>query len=414
MGDKELLEQAFDAFEKGENLFLTGGAGVGKSYTLHKIIDELEKKNKKFAVTALTGMASLQIPYATTVHRAFGLGIKSNPEEYIDVITGTFFPYHFVKSLEVLIIDEISMMRSDLFQLLHTVLSAVKDNEAPFGGVQLILSGDFLQIPPVIKKHENLETPWAFQTDLWEQLDLNYIYLKEIKRQDDAVLQKALNKVRLGEVTGNVKKFFDQTKFNRVVDPVKLMSTNASVDKYNRQKLEKIEGEKLLLKGRVDAVKEKFEKQIQKECLSPVNLELKEGARVMMTVNDPEDRFVNGSLGEFLGTDGKYLRVKILSTETEVSVDKSIWYLRGAKGKVLASLTQYPMRLAYAITIHKSQGMSIDCLDVDLENCFAQGMAYVALSRAKSYEGLVVRNFKKSCVKCSDEAIEFYKKLEEA
>jgi len=317
------------------------------------------------------------------------------------------------------------MLRSDVLELVDELLRLTLKKSKPFGGMQVIFSGDFMQLPPVVKKDEELPLFWAFQSEVWEALNLDIVNLTEIKRQDDPEFAKALNAVRAGWISRSIDQYFKASAkhvFPEGVEPVKLLSTNQRVDSWNKARLSSLPGELKIMRATIWGKDEYTQKKVVKECIAMEELELKAGCQVMMLKNHPEKKYVNGSMGELEGfgrnSEGEQvLIVRIMESGETVQVAEDEWEIEepveGQPGRyrVAASFIQYPVKLGYAITIHKSQGMSIDFLEVDLGRCFADGMAYVALSRARTYKGLRVLNFSRRAVRCNKEAFDYYMNL---
>ena len=429
-----MINEITSALESGRNLLITGGAGTGKSYNLRKVIEWAEDKNLNIARTAMTGMASLQFECGETLHRCFGIANKTKKNQ-LSAIAKSF---KFIKTtrwelkvLDIIIVDEISMLRADVLELCDAVLKYVMDNDKPFGGKQIIFSGDFMQLPPIVRPEEKagLPYPWAFQSEIWHELNLKIIYLKEIKRQDDDTFCLALNMIRAGAINESVDEYFFNThkhKFPDGVDPVNLLSTNNEVERVNNKRLHLIKAELETYEADVTGIKQEHEDKIRRDCPAMEKLELKVGAQVMVLINDANYRYVNGSMGEYLGMtetvvgsglfqeDVQAVIVKLFDSGERVIIPVNEWKLEKKvddKMKVLARFKQFPIKLAWAITVHKSQGMTIDYLQVDLTRCFAEGMAYVALSRARTYEGLKIVNWRPGAVRCNKDAFDFYMNL---
>lgn len=429
-----MIEKTLQLIDEGKNIFITGGAGVGKSYSLNKILDHLRENHpkKRLAVLAMTGMASLQYEEGgQTVHSFFGIGFAKDVRELQSIVQ----KYNFKKvtrydleDTDIIFIDEISMMRSDLLELLDAILKYVMGSDLPFGGKQVVFCGDFMQLPPIVRKEEKIVEYWAFQSPTWHALDLNIIYLTEVKRQDDKQFSSALNMIRAGVTNTQVDNFFMNTVKN-VIPPnvrmVKLLSTNDAVSAFNMEQLTKISLPNLQVCYNADVwgYTDKLRDMIVRDCPGVERLELRPGCQVMILVNNKDAGYVNGSMGLFLGSgtgvdmDGKsytYLKVKLFSSDLIVGLPIHEWKtekVEGDKRVKLAHFKQFPVKLAYAITIHKSQGMSIDYLEVDLNKCFAEHMAYVALSRARTYSGLRVLNWSSRSVKYNKDAFNFYMNL---
>lgn len=428
----EPWELCLQAYKEGRNIFITGGAGTGKSFNMGKLIKFFEENDIEVARLAMTGMASLQMVGGETVHSCFKTGVISDPELYYSVVTNQMFIRETADRLRILdaiIIDEVSMMRSDFLELLNEILRYVMNSEKPFGGKQVIFSGDFMQLPPVVKGGEEDEKIkdcfWAFESEVWKALNLKIIYLTEIKRQDDVKFANALNMVRAGAVNQAVSEYFFKThkhKFPDGIEPVKLLSTNKEVDASNFSRLQTIEAEEEYYKADIWAKNEYLKKKILQDVVAPEHLRLRKGCQVMLLKNS-KGSYVNGSMGEYVGKhsmikDGKSiecLAVRLFDGNRLVYVERAEWTIekhkKGGFSDVEARFLQFPVKLGYAITIHKSQGMSIDFLEVNLGKCFADGMAYVALSRARKYEGLRVINWNPRAVKCNQKAFNFYMNL---
>lgn len=445
----EPFDQAIELLESKKNILITGGAGVGKSYTLRKILEWADDSNLNIGRTALTGMASLQFEFGETLHRCTGIGFEKNVDGLKNVTKSWKYRNvlrYELEALDVLIVDEISMLRSDTLELLDALLKYTlkkedKDgygleNTEPFGGLQVIFSGDFMQLPPIVKPEERNDFKargfWAFQSWVWEALDLKIIYLKEVKRQDDPKFSTALNAIRAGFVNEALDEYFFNTHknvFPEGVEPVRLLSTNDEVNRVNSKRLGKIKEPLETYEAKIDAIDERLKDRIVRDCPAMPKLELKPGAQVMVLVNK-KGEYVNGSMGEYLGMGKKEIEilgdikivdvviVELFSTKEIVTIPANEWKIEKKKevrGKIqvqkLASFEQFPIKLAWAITVHKSQGMSLDYLQVDLTRCFAEGMAYVAMSRARTYEGLKVINWRKNAILCNKDAFNFYMDL---
>lgn len=436
----EPKEQIIADFEAGKNILLTGGAGVGKSYNLRHFVEWADNENLNMARTALTGMASLQLPMGETLHRCTGIGFAKNLDDLNQVTKSYKFRNEIrweLQALDALIIDEISMLRSDTLELIDGVLKYARNNDEPFGGLQTVFSGDFMQLPPVVKNEEkpffNERGFWAFQSPVFNELDFSIRYLTEIKRQDNPKFATALNMIRAGAINQAVNEYFRNTEnhnFPDDVEPVRLLGTNFEVNKLNEAKLKKLDTKLETYDANITAVNDKLKDRIIRDCPAMETLNLKEGAQVMILVNDKTNRYVNGSMGEYLGLAKKEILVmdewvktevclvRLFSSDEIVELPRYEWKIEKKKevrGKFstqkLAGFCQFPIKLGWAITIHKSQGMSLDYLQVDLTRCFAEGMAYVALSRARTYEGLKIVNWRPGIVNCNKDAFNFYMEL---
>lgn len=432
-----MIEEILKNIEDEKNIFITGGAGTGKSYTLNKVIDYLDRHHSKkiVAKTAMTGMASLQFEGGgQTLHSLTGIGVYKNIDDLKHIVNKYFFKTekrYLLQEIDILIVDEISMLRSDTLELIDALFKYVMQSTKPFGGKQVIFCGDFMQLPPIVKAEDRLENFWAFQSPVWSALDFKVIYLTEVKRQDSKTFSNALNMIRAGVVNDSVDQFFFKSVKNKIpddVESVKLLSTNEAVNTFNREKLNRVsvESEEKTFMAKVWGMDEKLESTIRRDSPAVERLQLRPGCQVMILVNSPTSGYVNGSMGEFLEHNFIYdiednkipvLVIRLFEDDRVVKVPMYQWTIKIPQGEadlVLAYFNQYPVKLAYAITIHKSQGMSIDYLEVDLKKCFADHMAYVALSRAKNYEGLRVINWEPRAVKCNKAAFNFYMGLKKS
>lgn len=439
--EKELIS----AIQSGRNIFLTGGAGVGKTYWQNKIVENFGD-NLIIVRTALTGLASLHVN-GQTIHKFTGIGINNHVSQLHFITKSKKFRTQTIYELEecdILFIDEISMLRSDVLELIDDLFKYVMDNDLPFGGKQVVFAGDFLQLPPVVKNHENLPNFWAFQSQTWTDLNFKIINLTEVKRQDDKNFSTCLNWIRAGrfvmseELQQRISDYIFNTRFNKVpdgIEPIKLVSINEEADRYNSRKLAELETVEEIYKAEIDGISEKHIELIKKDCPALEILKIKIGAQVMTIKNDINGQYINGSMGEYLGLENREVDVFSRKNGGMISEMKSCMKIRIFDGnrivyapievwknekrriseetgepivETLAEFIQYPVKLAYAITIHKSQGMSLDYVEIDFRNVFMAGQAYVALSRARKYEGLFVKNWSISKVITNKQAFDFY------
>lgn len=408
-------DQALTILKSGANVFLTGEPGSGKTHIVNEYIKYLKKKDIHPAVTASTGIAATHIG-GLTIHSWCGIGIKDTltSHDLADIVSNKRVASR-VKKAQVLIIDEISMLSAKTLTSVDRVCRAIRKSSVPFvedksklpfGGLQVILVGDFFQLPPVTRpqiapneqsffpdEDENT-TPFAFSSPAWRELDPTICYLIEQHRQEDAVFLDALNAIRSNVVNETTRDCFAARIVNVLPKETitKLFPHNANVDRINEAELAKLTTKARTFSMSTHGAPPLIESLIR-NCLSPEFLVLKVGAKVMFTKNHSEGRYVNGTLGEVVGFDkeGNQPIVKTRAGKTIV-VEISEWGIQDGD-KVLAAIDQYPLRLAWAITVHKSQGMSLDSAIIDLRQAFEYGQGYVALSRVRTLDGLYLLGF---------------------
>lgn len=405
--------EALDILKSGANVFLTGEPGSGKTYAINCYIKYLRERDIKPSVTASTGIAATHIG-GMTIHSWSGIGIKRFLSEYdLDRITQNKRVFCRVRDACVLIIDEISMLSKETFAMVDAVCRKIRDDARPFGGLQVAAVGDFFQLPPVSPREiENGElassnfniAEFAFFSPVWSASNFLTCYLSEQYRQDDAVFLEMLSAIRRGSVSDAHRALFTSRSASAAPENLtQLFSHNADVDRINNNKLAKLPGQARTfeMEGRGPGA---LLLQLKKSCLSPETLFLKTGASVMFTKNDVEHRFVNGTLGVVTGfsKDGGDPIVKTNSGKI-IFTEPLDWHIE-ENGRVLARVTQIPLRLAWAITVHKSQGMSLDAAYMDLSDAFEYGQGYVALSRVRALSGL-------SLAGLNDKALEVHPKV---
>lgn len=381
--------EALDLLVMGENIFLTGQAGSGKTYLLNKYVGFLKKNKIPVAVTASTGIAATHIG-GITIHSWSGIGIKNTLSEkhLLRIISNPRIRIQ-IESAKVLVIDEISMLHSYRLDMINKICKKVRHSEEPFGGLQVIFCGDFFQLPPIDEDGSG-EPRFAFRADAWEELNLKICYLDEQHRQWDEDFLRVLNDIRLGELSEFTFETL-ATRLNKSIEgsilPTKLYTHNADVDAINNFDLGKIAKTEHHFKMESTGDK-KLVEALVKGCLAPADLIVKEGAVVMFVKNNQPKGYINGTLGIVCGFDSEdgYPIVQTHAGKKIVATPSS-WVLED-NDIVLAEISQVPLRLAWAITVHKSQGMSLDLAEIDLSKSFALGMGYVALSRVRSLGGI--------------------------
>jgi len=409
---------AFDLMTKGENVFITGVAGSGKTSCI-KLFIKIYNIEKKIGFTSTTGISALLFG-GVTLHSFLGIGLGT---ESVDDLTSKIFKRSYLRKrwteLQILIIDEISMLSPDLFDKIEEIARRVRYNENPFGGIQLVLSGDFLQLPCVSSDS------FCFETETWSKCipKNNIIYLDEIMRQENEEFQNCLNNIRVGYIPRKTRKLLEtrigiELTNDFGIKPTKLFSTNYSVDIINNEELDKLaESDVEFFEYNMEitvygGIKDKqyLIEKYKKNCNAPDVLQLCIGAQVMLLYNmDVIEGLVNGSRGVVIKFIDNIPIVKFLNGK-EIIIDYHVWDVEEQGKNVLRSI-QIPLKLAYACTIHKMQGATLDYVEVDLTNLFEFGMAYVALSRTKNLEGLSIKGIDFDKINANPKALLFYENL---
>ena len=436
---------ALDILKTGQNVFLTGSAGSGKTYTLNQYIDYLRARRVPVAVTASTGIAATHMN-GTTIHSWSGIGIKDElTDRDLTNLSRKQFLADRLKDTAVLIIDEISMLHAKQINLVSQVLKHVRKNDKAFGGIQVVVAGDFFQLPPIGSKGESNREKFAFMSEAWLDAKFHICYLSEQHRQVSEAanggldLDDILNQIRRQEVTFEAIAALEAT-FDQNVDikRTRLYTHNLNVNKINDKELADLSGEMMRFEA-TSIGDTKLVETLKKTVRTQDDLVLKVGSKVMFIKNNTELGVSNGTMGELIGfaavkinddkdnsddlieddnesTDSdktikdkgkkatkdkdsdkkaktkkpttQKMPVVRLNTGREVIAEPEEWIIEDETGEVLASYEQVPLCLAWAITIHKSQGMTLEAAEIDLSRTFELGQGYVALSRLKSLAGL--------------------------
>jgi ATP-dependent DNA helicase PIF1 len=436
----------YDKYLRGENIFMTGPGGTGKSYLIRHIQKDAYRKCMGVEVCALTGCAAVLLECkAKTVHSWAGIGLgNGSPEYLINKVMKNQMAKQMWKETDLLIIDEVSMMSQKLFETLNMIGKTIRRNSKPFGGIQLIFSGDFYQLPPVGDKDEPETTNFCFESPLWEETfpKQNHIQLVKIYRQTDEIYQKILNQLREGRLKRSSNELLLQNvekevPANYVVRPTKLYPTRAKVDNLNLTEYLKLQGEEYIFKikrgtdGEMTATERRQRMYVMPQSIEyeldylqgnlrcDQIIKLKVGSQVMCIVNIKNDYGIvevcNGSQGIVVGFTKRddvilqsYPIVKY-NNGKEMVMSPNVWKSENIPG---VYVSQVPLILAWALTIHKAQGATMDCAEIDAgSSIFECGQTYVALSRVKNIEGLFLSSFDARRVKINKKVQRFYESL---
>lgn len=410
-----IQEEALKILKNGHNVYLTGAAGSGKTYLLNAYIHFLKSRGISIGVTASTGIAATHME-GITIHSWAGIGIlRTASDPQIQDIVGNKRIARRLQKTQTLIIDEVSMLDGDRLDLLEKIARLARGSWKPFGGLQVVLCGDFFQLPPVSRSNEP-SPKLVYDSAAWRNLDLRVCYLHEQYRQGDKELLSILNAIRDSSVDETVVNRLRQTRStlflpNPLSRFVRLYSHNPDVDSENERELAGLPGQEYAYSMETRGVPAIAE-SLKRGCLAPEKLLLKKGAAVMFVKNHFEKGYVNGTLGTVNGFTQAGLPVIILPSQKEIIAEPTTWSV-DENGKTLAQIEQIPLRLAWAITVHKSQGMTLDAAQVDLSRCFERGMGYVALSRVRSLAGLRVMGFNNMALEVSQETLAFDQELKQ-
>lgn len=384
-------QEALDILKMGHHVFLTGEAGTGKTHVLNQYIAWLCEHAVASAVTASTGIAATHLS-GVTLHSWSGIGVRDSISPFeLEQMEQKKVLWERLNGTKVLIIDEISMLSGEFFDMLHAVLRYMRRTTALFGGLQVICCGDFFQLPPVAKEQSSCN--YAFESASWKELNPVVCYLQEQYRQGENEFSGILSAIRGQSIETKhndllIKRGDVKIESKKII--TRLFTHNIDVDAMNEERLQKLSKPEKSFAMQTAGKKQHVD-QLIRGCLAPEILLLRKGAEVMFIKNDPGGEYVNGTRGKIVGFKDQGPVVKTLDGRRIVT--SSVSWKREEDGKVLAEIRQLPLRLAWAITVHKSQGMTLDEAEMDLSKCFVPGQGYVALSRVRSLDGLYIRGF---------------------
>lgn len=426
----EEQKRAYDAIVAGKSIFLTGPGGTGKSFLLKYLYDTIPSMTgKHITITAMTGCAALLIGrFAKTLHSWAGIGLGRDPATALAAtIRRSGKCLRRWLGVDILVIDEVSMLTPELLEKLDSIAKTLRRCALPMGGIQMVFVGDFYQLPPVNKDKEK-ETQFVFESPLWYEIVKETIQLTQILRQDDPIFQHILQEARKGELSEEslqiLQKRQDRSWQQLQIKPTLLFTRRAEVDNINDRNLRALQGQRYTYKAKTEfspiqstsgltesspEVKKAIEK-MDRDSPYMAELTLTQGAQVMLLTNlDHEAELVNGSRGVVVGFEPNGAPLVQFRRGVPMSITPTTWESEDMDG-VLRK--QIPLRLAYAITIHKAQGATLDCALIDIgTNTFEYGQAYVALSRVKNLESLYIWDVEPTAFKTHPKVKEFYQTL---
>lgn len=401
-----------EILKMGYSVYLTGQPGSGKTFLLNQYIDFLKKHNVSVGVTASTGIAATHIN-GITIHSWSGIGIKDEltKEDLKQILKKRRLKKRF-RNTKVLIIDEVSMLHAHRLDMVNQVTKAFKANNfQPFGGMQVVLCGDFFQLPPV-SKYGSPPPHFISRSRVWNGMDLRVCYLTEQWRQTDREYLEVLSDIRGNTVNGRTISLLQkryQAKIAGRVKPTKLYTHNVDVNIENERELAKIQAKphRFIMeswgpKSLTDLLK--------RNCLAPEELVLKLNAPVLFVKNNFNKGYVNGTLGKVVDFVREGPVIETTDGE-QIVVTPEYWTIE-EDGEVKAKVVQLPLRLAWAITVHKSQGMNLDAAEINLSKCFEPGMGYVALSRVRSLSGVRLTGLNSMALQIQKDVLDIDRQLQ--
>lgn len=396
-----------------ENVFLTGVAGSGKSFLIRQFLKD--KSSKEFPVLASTGAAAILVG-GRTFHSFFGLGILQGG--YAATVERALRDKRVVRRLKKtqgVVIDEVSMLSGMVLRAAEHIARVARESQLPWGGLKIVAVGDFAQLPPVTQGFA--ERDWAFLDSTWSRSAFACELLRTQVRTQDPEFLDVLNRVRRGVVDQTVADYLNSRCLSGGdlddFEGTRLFPRREMVERFNLERLSALSGKLHEIATEYSGA-EKSVEDLKRSAPIPEILRIKEGALVMLRQNDPMLRWVNGSLAQIVAIDasGESIRVRLVDSGIHTDIEPVSFTLLNAEGMEVASARNFPLNLAYATTIHKAQGMTLDRVLVDLRNLWEPGQAYVALSRIKQGSGLSLVGWTPNSVRTDSAVAAFYRDLE--
>jgi len=398
---------AYEVLQSGENVFVTGGAGSGKSFLIRHFMKGVD--SKVMPILASTGAAAVLLG-GRTFHSFFGLGImEGGPQETYHRVKDDGKLLKRLSQVEGVIIDEISMIPASALEIAESLARHARQSSLPWGGMRVIVVGDFAQLPPVTRNGQKRD--WAFQSTTWDQSGFQIVELTKNQRTYDQEFLDVLADIRHGKVTPMVKEYLDRKirEHDEDDETTRLFPRRDQSEIFNQKKLAQIPSEEVKIPS-IYLGEERLVEALKKNSPISGELILKVGSRVLFVQNDPNKRWVNGTKGTVVEIEPDKIIVE-KETWRHVTVEKTQFSLQNAEGRTMASVINFPLTLAYATTIHKSQGATLDEIWVDLSRLWEPGHAYVALSRLRTGDGLKLLGWNARSVITDPAVNSFYQNL---
>ncbi|NCN41730.1 AAA family ATPase [bacterium] len=403
-------EAAMKLLHGENNVFVTGGAGTGKSYLMKQYLKGTDRD--LIPVLASTGAAAVLIG-GRTIHSFFGLGIlEGGPHATLDRALKDRRVVRRLKKANAIVIDEVSMIPGIVLAVAERIACEARKSDKPWGGIKIIAVGDFAQLPPV-NRFSN-QKDWAFMGSVWKRSQFQYVELKEVMRaQEDQHYCEVLSDIRRGELSDRVKQMLEDRSADSAYEfphATVLYARKMDVDRINMAKLSELPGREESFESEYVGP-EQYLKTLKKNSPVPEVLKLKEGAFVMIRQNDPRGRWVNGSLGYVRGCSKEEISIELVSGR-DVEISKTSFSYLDADGKEVASAKNFPLSLAWAVTIHKAQGATLDRAVVSIRGLWEPGQAYVALSRVRSASTILIDGWDEKSIFADPQVKAFHEYLD--
>lgn len=398
-------KEAFQDLTQGRgNIFLTGGPGTGKSFLIREFLDHCPEK---VPVVASTGAAAILIG-GRTFHSFFGLGImQGGPEAVVKKALKNKRLRKRLKETTTLVIDEVSMLSGETLDTAEHLARMARKSPLPWGGIRIIAVGDFAQLPPITRGREK---EWCFLSQTWERSRFKKVILREVKRTEDAAFLEVLEDIRWGKSSERVRAFLNE----RILAADEVQSNvphvfprRAETDAFNRARLNEIDSDSRFYKTEYGG-RDIYIERLKRDAPVPEVLELKKSALVMLRMNDPKQRYINGTVGTIEELDDEYLLVRVGKQLFEI--EPFSFTVLDEDGEEAAFAKNFPVSLAYASTIHKVQGTTLERCHISLRGLWEPGQAYVALSRARSGDGITLMDWDESSIRADLAVTEFYER----